>query len=142
MKREIYFGPEPKDPHLEEQILFWLNDWNFNFWSNQFFQMIFVGKQSIDQGCQMVYLQTKNPILGKILRILQLETLVYFMDIWSIWRPFEIFYDLLVYFVAIWYIFPRFGILYQEKSGNPGMDFNEMCTYIQILKNSDIAYEG
>jgi hypothetical protein len=25
------------------------------------------------------------------------------------------------YFVVIWYIFLRFGILYQEKSGNPGV---------------------
>jgi hypothetical protein len=42
----------------------------------------------------------------------------------------DLFYDRLVYFVAIWYIlglcvwyiFPRFGMLYQEKSGNPGLD--------------------
>jgi hypothetical protein len=44
---------------------------------------------------------------------------VYFMTIWSILHPFEIFYDHLVYFVVICYIFPRFGILDQEKSGNP-----------------------
>jgi hypothetical protein len=32
------------------------------------------------------------------------------MDVWSILRPFDIFYDHLVYFVEIWYIFPRYGI--------------------------------
>jgi hypothetical protein len=51
--------------------------------------------------------------------------LVYFMDIWSILRPFYIFYAHLIYFmpIVIFYgnlvYFPRFGILYQEKSGNP-----------------------
>jgi hypothetical protein len=35
--------------------------------------------------------------------------LVYYMCIWSILRPLEIFYGHLVYFVVIWYIFPRFG---------------------------------
>jgi hypothetical protein len=30
----------------------------------------------------------------------------YFMTIWSILRPLEMFYGLLVYFVVIWYIFP------------------------------------
>jgi hypothetical protein len=47
--------------------------------------------------------------------------LVYFMDIWSIFRPFDIFYGHLRYFVVIRrYIFPRVGKLNQEKSGNPG----------------------
>jgi hypothetical protein len=38
--------------------------------------------------------------------------LVYFMAIWSIFRPFGIFYGTLVYF-------SHFGMLPQEKSGNP-----------------------
>jgi hypothetical protein len=47
----------------------------------------------------------------------------YFMDIWSILRPFlYIFHGHLVYFGVIWSIFPNFGILYQEKSGNPACD--------------------
>jgi hypothetical protein len=46
--------------------------------------------------------------------------MVYFMTIWSILPPLEIFYGQLVYFVVIWYNFPRFGILDQEKSGNTG----------------------
>jgi hypothetical protein len=50
-----------------------------------------------------------------------------FMDIWSILRSFEIFYDLLVYFVLIWYIFPRFGMLCLEKSGNPGSHTHQVC---------------
>jgi hypothetical protein len=45
--------------------------------------------------------------------------LVFFMAIWSIFSPFDIFYGHLVYLGVIWYIFPRFGMLHQEKSGNP-----------------------
>jgi hypothetical protein len=30
-----------------------------------------------------------------------------FMAIWSILRPFGLFYDHLVYFTAIWYVVPR-----------------------------------
>jgi hypothetical protein len=67
----------------------------------------------------MVCFQTKKPNLGKFWRVLQWKILVYFMTIWSILRPLEIFYGHLVYFVVVWYIFPSFGILYQEKSGNP-----------------------
>jgi hypothetical protein len=67
----------------------------------------------------MVCFQTKNPNLGKFWGVLQWKILVYFMTIWSILRPLEIFYGHLVYFVVIWYISPRFGIFDQEKSGNP-----------------------
>jgi hypothetical protein len=66
----------------------------------------------------MVCFQTKNPNLGKFWGALQWKILVYFMTIWPILRPLEIFYSHLEYFVVIWYISPRFGILYQEKSGN------------------------
>jgi hypothetical protein len=58
----------------------------------------------------MVCFQAKNPTLGKFWMGLQWKILVYFMTIWSILRPFEIFFGPLVYFVVIWYIFPRFGI--------------------------------
>jgi hypothetical protein len=37
-----------------------------------------------------------------------------FMGIWSILRPFVIFYGHLVFLAAIWFIFPHFGILYQK----------------------------
>jgi hypothetical protein len=77
------------------------------------------GSKIISQGFQMVCFQTKNPNLGKFWRVLLWNILVYFMTIWSILWPLEIFYGHLVYFVVIWYIFPRFGILDQEKSGNP-----------------------
>jgi hypothetical protein len=50
---------------------------------------------------------------------LQWKMLAYFMAIWSISRPLDIFYGHFVYFEAMWYIFSPFGILYQEKSGNP-----------------------
>jgi hypothetical protein len=58
------------------------------------------------QGCQMVYFQTKNRTLGQFWRALQWKTIVYFVDIWSILRPFDILFGHLVYFVVIWYIFP------------------------------------
>jgi hypothetical protein len=46
----------------------------------------------------------------------------YFTAIWSMLRPFGVFYGRLGNLVIIWYIFFRFGILYQEKSGNPAPD--------------------
>jgi hypothetical protein len=49
--------------------------------------------------------------LGKFWRFLLWKILVYFMTIWSILWPLEIFYGHLVYFVVIWYIFPHFVIL-------------------------------
>jgi hypothetical protein len=64
----------------------------------------------------MVYFQTKTLNLGKFWRVLQRKLLVYFVAIWSILRPFGIFFCHSVY---LWYIFPRFGMLHQEKSGNP-----------------------
>jgi hypothetical protein len=57
------------------------------------------------QGCQMVYFQIKNRNLGKFWRVLQWKMLVYFIDIWSILRPFYTYNGHLVYFVVIWYIF-------------------------------------
>jgi hypothetical protein len=82
-----------------------------------------------DQGCQMVCFQTKNQKLGTFWRVLQWKIMVYFMVIWSILRPFDIFYGHLVYLVVIGYSFPRFGILHQEKSGNPDWDVH---TYVGL----------
>jgi hypothetical protein len=48
------------------------------------------------------------------------DHLVYFVTIWSILRPFGIF-------------FPRFGILHQEKSGNPGREVLIFWREIQTL---------
>jgi hypothetical protein len=86
--------------------------------------------------------------MGKLFRDLQLhKDVVYYMAIWSIFRPFGLFFGHLVYFEplgifyvhlvycsAIWYIlshlvylmvfdifFPRFG-MNQEKSGNPSAE--------------------
>jgi hypothetical protein len=87
--------------------------------SDRFENLFFFGGKSSSQGCQMVCFQTKNPNLGKFCRVLLWKILVYFMTVWSILRPLQIFYGHLVYFVVFWYIFPRFGILDQEKSGNP-----------------------
>jgi hypothetical protein len=44
------------------------------------------------RGCQMVYLQTKNPNLGKFWSGLEWKMLVHFMTIWSILRLFGIIY--------------------------------------------------
>jgi hypothetical protein len=60
----------------------------------------------------MVSFQTKNANLCRLWRVLQWKMFLYFMSIWSIFRPFGIFSPSLVHFT-------RFGLLYQEKSGNP-----------------------
>jgi hypothetical protein len=49
-----------------------------------------------NQGCQMVYFQTKNPNLGKFWMALEWKMLVYFMTISNILRPFGIIYGRLV----------------------------------------------
>jgi hypothetical protein len=59
-----------------------------------------------EQGCQMAYFPTKKSNLGKFGRVSQSKIIVYFMAIWSILRPFGIFYGHSVYFMVIWYIFP------------------------------------
>jgi hypothetical protein len=60
------------------------------------------------KSCQMEYFQTKNRNLGKFWRVLQWKMLVYFMEILSILRTFDVFYGHLVYFAVIWYLFPPF----------------------------------
>jgi hypothetical protein len=61
-----------------------------------------------NQGCQIVFIHTKNPNLGIFWRAMEWRMLVYFKDIICTYYPhFSI-------------LFPHFGILYQEKSGNPG----------------------
>jgi hypothetical protein len=106
---------------LAEAVEAFLQHWNTN------------RRVQVDQGCQMVCFQTKNPNLGKIWRILQGKILAYFMTIWSNLRPLEIFYGHLVYFVVIWYIFTRFGILSQEKSGN--LEVYSFFCYCQTFPN-------
>jgi hypothetical protein len=59
-----------------------------------------------DQGCQMVYFETKNPTLGKFWRALDGKMLQYLIAIWNILRTLGICHDLLVHFVFMWYIFP------------------------------------
>jgi hypothetical protein len=54
-------------------------------------------RSRLDQGCQMVCFQTKNPNLGKFWRVLQWKMMVYFMVTWSILRSFY------TYFMDIWY---------------------------------------
>jgi hypothetical protein len=63
-----------------------------------------------EQGCQMVYFQTKNPNLGKFSSVLQRKMLVYIFyvqlvyvpAIWSILCSFGSFYVQLVFFTATW----------------------------------------
>jgi hypothetical protein len=75
----------------------------------------------IDQGCQMVCFQTKNPNLGKFWRVLQWKIgifcghLVHFTVFCYILGTFGIVRGNLVYI-------SRFGILYQEKSSRPDRD--------------------
>jgi hypothetical protein len=56
------------------------------------------------QGCQMVYFQTKNPKLGKYGRVLQWKMMVCF--ICFVLRPFLCICDHSVYFVVISYALP------------------------------------
>jgi hypothetical protein len=70
----------------------------------------------------MVYFQTKNPNSGQFWWALGWKMLTYLMGIWNILRTPGMFYDYLVHFVFSWYIIPSFGIMYQEKSGNPGLE--------------------
>jgi hypothetical protein len=63
------------------------------------------------QGCQMVYLHTKTPIVGKFLRTSELKMLVFLMAVWDILQPFGIVYSRLVYFTAVWYSLQPFGII-------------------------------
>jgi hypothetical protein len=59
----------------------------------------------------MVYLQTKNPNLGKFWILLQRKMLVYFGQFGQLSRHLKSFTSILVYFVVIWYIFPVFGMV-------------------------------
>jgi hypothetical protein len=77
------------------------------------FPLLFLTRASAPGLPDGIYFQTKNPILGKFWRVyifwtfgLLCSNLVCFTAIWSILRPFDIFYDHLLYFVVIWYIFP------------------------------------
>jgi hypothetical protein len=54
------------------------------------------GYPGFNQGCQMVYFQTKNPNLGKLWRVLQWKMLLYFMSIWYILLQIGIFYGDLI----------------------------------------------
>jgi hypothetical protein len=47
--------------------------------------------RKVDQGCQMVYFQTKNSNLGRFWRALEWKLLVSDIPIWNILRPFGIF---------------------------------------------------
>jgi hypothetical protein len=53
-------------------------------------------------------------LLGKFWKVLKWKLLEYFMNIWSILQPVDIFYDHIVYFVAIWHSVLRSGILHQK----------------------------
>jgi hypothetical protein len=77
----------------------------------------------LEQGCQMVWFQNKNPNLGKLWSVLQWKMLVYFT------------YGHLVHFTVFCYVlwtfgivhgnlvyFSRFGKFHQEKSGNPVLE--------------------
>jgi hypothetical protein len=62
------------------------------------------------------------------------KLLVYFIDIWSVLRPFDIFYGHWVYFVVIWDVLQRIGKLYLEKSGNPALKPNKVLLFFSFLR--------
>jgi hypothetical protein len=64
------------------------------------------------------------------MRFLQWKILVYiFYGIWSIFRPYSIFYFTMVYFVAIWYIFP---VLVYCATQNQATGFSKWTQLSQI----------
>jgi hypothetical protein len=65
--------------------------------------------------------------------------LVYFIYIWSILRPFGIFYGHSLYFVVILSIFPSFGILHQELSGNPDVQGFEAVACPLFIRRTEYA---
>jgi hypothetical protein len=65
-------------------------------------------KKNFLQGCQMVYLQTKNFNSGMFWRSLEWDVLVQFIVIWNILPPFGILYGPLV---IICHIFPSIVML-------------------------------
>jgi hypothetical protein len=64
-----------------------------------------------DQGCQMVYFETKYPNLCKFWSALKRNILTYFKAMWNIFRPFGRaiwkFNDNSVYFTPFWYVVSR-----------------------------------
>jgi hypothetical protein len=68
----------------------------------------------------MVSFQTKNPNLGKFWKALDWKILINFMAIWDI---LQTFYDHLVHLCSVHLVhFSGLGNIYQEKSGNHGID--------------------
>jgi hypothetical protein len=63
------------------------------------------GNPHLDQGCQMVSFQTKNPNLDKFWRALDRKMLMYFMTIWNILQTLR-------YFMTIWYTLYSFGTFF------------------------------
>jgi hypothetical protein len=66
-----------------------------------------------------MYFQTNSRNLGQFVRVWQCKMLVYFMDIWSILQPFDVFYGHLLYFEVIWYIFSPFWYFVPRKIWQP-----------------------
>jgi hypothetical protein len=65
----------------------------------------------------MVYFHTKNPILCKFWRDLELKMLLYFMTIWNILWPFDIIYGIVCGHLVYSSHFSMYGP--RKKSGNP-----------------------
>jgi hypothetical protein len=106
---------------------FWASQWARRSWQESNYQIFWTNWKPAagsfsGRVARWLYFQTQNRNLGTLSRVLQWKMLVYFMDIWSILSPLDIFYGHMVYMVVIWYNFPRFGMLHQEKSGNPVLE--------------------
>jgi hypothetical protein len=93
---------------------------------------IFATSISSNQGCQIVYFQTKKPNMDKFWRVLRMEKvgiffghLVHFMAIRYLFWPFSNLVDNLVHSPPL-----RFGIWSQEKSDNPAN--NRSTQWIQL----------
>jgi hypothetical protein len=91
----------------------------------------------------MVYFHTKNPRLGVFRKALERTTLVYFVAVWNILQPIGCVSCPLDIFWYFGKFSPRFGMLYQEKSGNPGMQSFSAghCPFIKAATSDSVAQE-
>jgi hypothetical protein len=89
----------------------------------------------------MVFFQTKNPNLGKFLRVLQWKMLVDFMAVRSILRPFGVFCGHMNYFMFIWYTFFSFWYFVPRKIWQPCLRSRVTSASVVKIYNAAISLE-
>jgi hypothetical protein len=80
--------------------------WGYDTWEKSQITFVTTEKESDSQSCQMVYLHTKNPNLGKFWRALDWKIFIYVL-----W-PFAVFCGHLRYCMTNWFILCSFGTFF------------------------------